>query len=207
MLTFSDGILKNRPICVAIDPGHGADDPGKIGADGILEKDINLKVACKLAFYLENQGIRVVMTRTDDAPLYEEGAVNKKRSDMNRRLDILKGAQALAAVSIHQNSFTSADVRGAQTFYYTGSDKSRRLAECILEKLKEADPANHRACKEDNTYYLLKNYPGTIVIVECGFLSNPSESMQLINENYQDQIAWKIHMGILQFLSQEQKTL
>ncbi len=64
--------------CVVIDAGHGGDDPGKVGINGALEKDINLQIAQKVAAYLEMEGVQVVMTRTDGEGLYDSGAQNKK---------------------------------------------------------------------------------------------------------------------------------
>lgn len=65
-------------FCVVIDAGHGGDDPGKIGINGALEKEINLQVAEKLKAFLEASDVKVVMTRTTDGGLYDENASNKK---------------------------------------------------------------------------------------------------------------------------------
>ena len=63
------------------------------------------------------------------------------------------------------------------------------------------DPLNHRQKKANNSYYLLKKTEVPTVIVECGFLSNIREAGLLTTEEYQDKVAWAIHMGILQFVN------
>lgn len=76
-----EGNVKNggkKPITIVIDAGHGGSDPGKVGVNGALEKDINLAVALKLEKNLKQQGVNVVMTRTEDKGLYKEGDSNKK---------------------------------------------------------------------------------------------------------------------------------
>ena len=87
-------------------------------------------------------------------------------------------------------------------FYYTGSTQGQMLAESIQKQLiAKADPENKRQIKANDSYYLLKKTGIPIVIVECGFLSNSNEAEKLCTPQYQDRIAWAIHMGILQFLN------
>ncbi len=105
-------------FCVVIDAGHGGVDPGKIGINGALEKEINLQVAEKLKAFLEASDVKVVMTRTTDGGLYDENASNKKVQDMKQRIQIIEEAQPQLAVSIHQNSYGEEYVDGAQVFYY-----------------------------------------------------------------------------------------
>ena len=105
---------ENRQRCVVIDAGHGGADPGKVGINGELEKDINLEIARDLESFLKAEGLRVVMTREDENGLYEEGASNKKVQDMKRRLEIIEEADPVLVVSIHQNSYHQEEVKGAQ---------------------------------------------------------------------------------------------
>lgn len=189
--------------CVVIDAGHGGDDPGKVGINGAKEKDINLQVAERLKLFLEANDIKVVMTRESDEGLYDAGASNKKVQDMKRRIDLIDEAAPVLTVSIHQNSYPEEYVHGAQVFYYTGSREGQQLAEYIQNQLVErADPENKRQVKANDSYYLLKKTGVPIVIVECGFLSNSEEAGKLCSPEYQDRIAWAIHMGILQYLNE-----
>ena len=191
---------------VIIDSGHGGKDPGKIAADGTLEKDINLAIALKLQAYLEAADVHVIMTRTSDTGLYDPDASNKKVQDMKNRITLMEENPADLIVSIHQNSYSDKDVCGAQVFYYTTSSASKRLAESLQEILvTKLDPDNHRKAKANDSYYLLKKTAKPIVIVECGFLSNPEEAALLKSDSYQDEIAWVLHLGILQHLNQAYK--
>ena len=202
-----DGNVRQREdgrrdgYCVVIDSGPGGNDPGKIGVNGEKEKDINLAVAKRLAVLLRQADVEVVMTRTDDAGLYDEGASRKKVQDMKRRIALMEEAEPDAVVSIHQNSYPDPSVKGAQVFYYTGSAGGKALAERIQNRLvKGLDPSNRRTVKENDSYYLLKKTTSPIVIVECGFLSCPQEAKALSDPVYQERAAWQICMGILQYL-------
>ena len=139
---------------VVLDSGHGGFDPGKESSDGILEKHINLAIAERLKELLEKEGIRVVMTRTDDNGLYTESDSNKKIADMKKRCAIIDAAKADIVVSIHQNSYQSPEVKGAQVFYYKHSAEGKKLAQILQKSLKEnLDTENKRQEKEDSTYY------------------------------------------------------
>ena len=190
-----------KQCVVVIDAGHGGMDPGKVGVNGTLEKEINLAVAKELKELLEQNDIKVVMTRTDDGGLYRESDANKKRTDMQARVQILQEAAPVLAVSIHQNSFTDSSSRGAQVFYYKGSEQGKLAADTIQEAMRrELADGNHRMAKANADYYMLKKSPCPLVIVECGFLSNPEEEELLQTENYQRRIAWAIHLGVMEWI-------
>lgn len=188
---------------IVIDAGHGGDDPGKIGINGTLEKDINLIIAYKLKALLENQDYEVVMTRTDGKGLYHPGAKNMKVEDMHKRCEIITKAMPVFTVSIHQNSYSEEYVKGAQVFYYGQSKEGESLAKKIQASLvARLDPENHREEKANESYYLLKKTPTPTVIVECGFLSNGEEAELLNTEEYQDKVAYAVMMGIVQYLNE-----
>lgn len=194
---------ENRQRCVVIDAGHGGADPGKVGINGELEKDINLEIARDLESFLKAEGLRVVMTREDENGLYEEGASNKKVQDMKRRLEIIEEADPVLVVSIHQNSYHQEEVKGAQVFYYATSDKSKLLAETLQEQLRQLEPENHRQAKGNDSYFLLKKTAKPIVIAECGFLSNREEAQKLSTKYYQEKVAFRIYMGIMQYMNSQ----
>lgn len=195
-------IAEDNRFCVVIDAGHGGDDPGKVGINGALEKDINLKIANLVRQFLEADDVRVVMTREDENGLYDADAPNKKVQDMKRRIALIDEAAPRVTVSIHQNSYPEEYVHGAQVFFYTGSAEGQRLAETIQKRLIEGvDPENNRQVKANDSYYLLKKTGTPIVIVECGFLSNQAEADKLTSDLYQEKVAWEIHIGILQYLN------
>ena len=179
---------------VVLDAGHGGKDPGKVGTNGVLEKDINLKISEKVKEYLELKGIEVIMTRENDEMC---GGHNESKSeDMKKRVDIINEIKPDLAVSIHQNSYTDPSVKGAQTFYYSESEEGRRIAEIIQSNLLGFDKENHRKAKANDNYYLLTKTKVPTVIVECGFLSNQREAEKLADEDYQDQISKVIVDGI-----------
>lgn len=190
--------------CVVLDAGHGGVDPGKVGVDGSLEKDINLKIALKLQKFLEMQDVEVVLTRDSDSGLYDEDAANKKVQDMKRRVALIEEHQPVLTVSIHQNSYHEEYVHGAQVFYYADSEKSRDLAERIQQSIaQEVDNGNVRKAKANDSYYLLKKTSSPVVIVECGFLSNYEESQKLASELYQEKVAWAVHLAVIQYLNSQ----
>ncbi len=191
-----------KKICVVIDAGHGGADPGKVGINGALEKDINLEIVKKLKVFLEQADIEVILTRDSDMGLYDENASNKKVQDMKRRIALIEETAPALTVSIHQNSYHEEYVHGAQTFYYANSEQSKLLAEKIqLLLLDEIDGDNTRTAKSNDSYYLLKKTSSPIVIVECGFLSNSEEAEKLSSDYYQEKLAWAIHLGILQYIN------
>ncbi|WP_318703558.1 N-acetylmuramoyl-L-alanine amidase [Candidatus Acetatifactor stercoripullorum] len=194
-------VQKDGP-CVVIDAGHGGDDPGKVGINGAQEKDINLQIALLVKTFLEQNGVNVVMTREDEDGLYDRSASNKKVQDMKNRIALIEETAPDIVVSIHQNSYPEEYVHGAQVFYYDGSSQGKELAEVLQRQLIErADPDNTRQVKANDSYYLLKKTSVPIVIVECGFLSNQAEAEKLCTPEYQERIAWAVHMGILEYLN------
>ena len=187
---------------IVIDVGHGGYDPGKVSVNQVLEKDVNLAIALKLRSYLEAQDCIVYMTRETDCSLCDENEGNKKQSDMNHRISFIEEMQPDLMISIHQNSYSSPSVRGAQTFYYHTSDDSKYLASCVQSALiAYADPDNNRMHKSNSSYYILKHVNCPAVLVECGFLSCPEECALLTSERYQDMVAYAIACGIRTYLN------
>lgn len=196
----SSEVVQNKTQ-VVLDPGHGDSDPGKVGINGVLEKNVNLKISKEIKNLLEGQGIEVLMTREGDESLAKESDTNKKVQDMKARVQLMNGADADLIVSIHQNSYTDEQVHGAQVFYYAHSENGKACAEIMQKALLEADPDNTRQAKADDSYYILRRTKSPTIIVECGFLSNPEEAEQLNTEEYQKKLAKAITQGIMACLS------
>lgn len=180
---------------IVIDSGHGGTDPGKIGINGTLEKDVNLKIAYKLKELLEEQGIIVVMTRETG-----EGLADSKTDDMKKRVEIINKEKPILCVSIHQNSYSDEMIKGAQVFYYTHSEKGEQAAELLQQELLKVDADNTRQKKANDTYYILKKSEVPTVIIECGFLSNRKEAELLSSDDYQEKLADAIASGIEKYL-------
>lgn len=182
-------------------PPHGGDDPGKVSASGIKEKEINLAIALKCRTVLEQNGIRVLMTRETDCSLEDSGVSNKKASDLRNRKAAIAGAAPNCAVSIHQNSFPDSSQHGAQVFYQAGNENSQRLASLIqAQTVYLTGEENKREIKPNSDYYLLRDNAVPTVIAEVCFLSNPSEAEMITDENMQEKAAFAIAMGIMQYL-------
>lgn len=189
---------------IVIDAGHGGADPGMVGIGGLEEKGINLAVSMKLKESLENQGFTVVMTRTEDQGLYQEGTRNKKVQDMQKRIEIMEKAKPLLAVSIHQNSYTEESVKGPQVFYYESSAEGQKLAVSIQNALNtELSVERPRKEKGNTSYFLLKKSPCVLNIVECGFLTNEKEAELLQTEEYQQKIVEAVTKGIVQYMGKK----
>lgn len=191
---------KGTKAVIVIDPGHGGFDPGKVGAAQSLEKDINLSIARKLSDMLAESGYTVYMTRTEDEALCQGNESSKKMADMKNRVAVIEEVKPALAVSIHQNSY-SAGTKGAQVFYHSDSEEGKRLAGILQQTIKETvGDDNHRVEKANESYYMLREVTCPLVIVECGFLSNPEEEALLNDENYQKKMAKGIAEGIENFL-------
>lgn len=188
---------------VVIDPGHGGKDPGKVGEAGLSEKDVNLQIAIVLQGLLEEEGITVIMTRTEDISLGDVSASNQKMEDLKERLRLIDESKAELTVSIHQNSFGDRSVCGPQVFYCRGSEKGERAATILQEELNTGiGVGKERDRKEDNSYYLLKHSASVVVIAECAFLSNPEEEALLMDAAYRERVAEALKKGILRYLDE-----
>ncbi|HIX67749.1 MAG TPA: N-acetylmuramoyl-L-alanine amidase [Candidatus Anaerostipes excrementavium] len=196
----SQTIKKQQTIL--IDPGHGGSDPGKVGSGSILEKDINLSLSLQLKKILEKEKFKVYLTRDGDYNLASSTS-NVKISDLKNRKQQIFDLEPAAVISIHQNSYPSGEVSGAQVFYYQGASDSKLLADSIQSALiKGLDPSNRRQAKSNADYYLLRDNPYPTVIVECGFLSNAEELKKLQSKTYQKKAAKCIRDGLKKYLKQ-----
>lgn len=144
--------------------------------------------------YLEEKGIKVIMTREDD------NVPEAKMEDLRERVNLINDTRAPLTICIHQNSYTDPSIWGAQVFYYGNSEEGKEAAQVMQEELKKVNPDNKRETKANDTYYMLKNTKVTTIITECGFLSNPQEAEKLTTEEYQDQIAKAICEGAMKWL-------
>ena len=186
---------KKDQVVIVVDPGHGGEDPGKVGINDVLEKDLNLQIAKKVKKLLEEAGIKIVMTRTNDK------VPDAKKEDLNQRVLLINETKPKLALCIHQNSYPDAKIKGAQVFYHTITPEAEDVASIVQEQLRTVDPTNTRQIKENDTYFMLKNTQVPTIIVECGFLTNPEEAAKLTQEEYQDQIAQAICEGVVKWLS------
>ena len=155
---------------------------------------------------LEASGYNVIMTREKDEAIYDESANTlreKKRSDLKNRVGIIKNnkKENTIFISIHQNKFPNPKYYGTQIFYSINNQGSQNLADKIKDSITGLiQPENSREIKSaDKKIYLLHNAEIPAIIVECGFLSNNEESKKLVDNKYQNQLAFSIYCGITSY--------
>ena len=191
---------------IILDAGHGGEDPGTTGVNGVYEKDLNLEIALQVGRILEEKGFVVVYTRTDDRLLYTEEENIKgirKISDLKNRCKVANRYPDSLLVSIHMNSFGDSKYSGLQVYHTPNDENSKRLADKIQEKVRnDLQNANRRVTKEGKGIYLLENSEPVSVLIECGFLSNKSECVKLSEKEYQKELSFSIVCGIIEYVEE-----
>ncbi len=197
--TFS--AVRMGGVTVVIDAGHGGEDGGAVSSSGTVESGINLAIACKLDVLLHFYGVPTVMVRREDISIHDDSAKTlreKKRSDLNNRVQIVNETENGVLISIHQNIYSSPSLSGAQVFYAdeeSSLEWAKETQECLRQTL---DPENGRqAARISDSIYLMKHITRPALLVECGFLSNPKEEADLLNDAYQTKIAVALAVSAL----------
>ena len=190
---------------VIIDAGHGGEDGGTSSASGLVEKDVNLDISKKLCDMLRASGINVIMTREEDKLLYDRNVDfhgRKKKLDLAARLAIAETTPDAIFLSIHMNSFTDPKYSGMQVWYSPNHLLSEKLAERIREenrKLLQPDN-NRKTTRATSSINLLYNAKCPAVLIECGFLSNPTDAERFETEEYRQKVAFVIFCSVMDFL-------
>ena len=186
--------------------GHGKPDEGAQSSRGTTEAETNLKIALKLQNLLEQSGCTVVLTRSDENAIYDldkSTLKEKKISDIRNRVKIGNNSTADIFVSIHLNKIPQQQYWGWQCFYNNKNEQSMNLAKKIQSNLNESiQKENKRVAMKLDTVYIMKHVEIPISIVECGFLSNPEEEQQLLEDEYQNKLAWGIFNGIMDYFNE-----
>lgn len=197
-ITVNSGITEKA---IVLDAGHGGVDGGAETKDGILEKDLNLKITLKIKELLEKEDIKVILTRDSDSDLCDnedEKIKSRKNQDLNKRVEIINNSNANLLVSIHMNSFPQEKYSGWQTFYKKNCVYSSEVAKLIQENIGQTTQIeNNRVAMEINGVRIIEKSTIPSVLIECGFLSNKEEANRLNTEEYQNQIAQGIANGII----------
>lgn len=177
----------NGKTVIVIDPGHGGRQSGAVSVTGAYEKDFNLAVGLKVKALLEQHGnIQTVITRQDDTEL-----------SLQQRVDIAKLNQANLFVSIHGNKFTTPVPNGIETLYTRKESKS--LAETLHKHVLPVTGLKDRGVKVASLH-VTRETSMPAVLLELGFLSNPTDEALMLTALYQDQCAQAIVDGILDYL-------
>ena len=179
---------------------------GAQSSKGTTEAETNLKITLKLQNLLEQSGCTVILTRSDENAIYDLDKTTlreKKVSDIRNRVKIGNNSSADIFVSIHLNKIPQQQYWGWQCFYNLTNEKSITLAKKIQSNLNASiQKENKRVAMKLDTVYIMKHVEIPISIVECGFLSNPEEEQQLLNDKYQDRLAWGIFNGIIEYFNE-----
>ncbi|NLC87785.1 MAG: N-acetylmuramoyl-L-alanine amidase CwlD [Clostridiaceae bacterium] len=201
--TISTVALPVSNKVIVIDAGHGKPDEGAQSSNGTTEAETNLKIALKLQTLLEQSGATVILTRSDEEAIYDLDSKTlrqKKISDIHNRVKIGNESKADIFVSIHLNKIPQQQYFGWQCFYKEKDESSIRLAKSLQENLNESiQKENKRVAMKLENVYIMKHVEIPISIVECGFLSNPEEEKLLLEDSYQDKLAWGIYNGIIDY--------
>lgn len=183
-------------ITIILDAGHGGRDGGSIGANGTIEKEINLDYTLLLKELLVKHGYRVELTRKTDDGLYSPTSRNKKLSDMKNRMKIIEKANPNLVISIHMNSFKDKSASGASTYYRKG-DTSGEICSNLIQKSLHAFCNAKSSTSKIGDYYILNSSYYTAVLIECGFISNPEEEKLLNTNSYKQKFTNAVLNGIL----------
>lgn len=176
---------------IVIDAGHGGIDGGATSCTGILESQLNLEIALKLESILHFLGYQTVMIRRGDVSIHTSGSTiaAQKVSDLKERVRIVNETPNSVLLSIHQNTYPDSQYSGAQVFYgqYGNSkEMAQNLQKSLIEHL---NPGSNRKSKQADGIYLMQNIVRPGILLECGFLSNPTEEAKLRDYGYQQHIA------------------
>ncbi|MBP3256229.1 MAG: N-acetylmuramoyl-L-alanine amidase [Clostridia bacterium] len=170
---------------------------------GTTEAETNLKIALKVQNLLEQSGSTVILTRSDENAIYDLDSKTlrqKKISDIHNRVKIGNESSADIFVSIHLNKIPQEQYWGWQCFYKDGDEQSTKLAKSLQNNLNESiERENTRVPMKLDNVYIMKHVDIPISIVECGFLSNKEEEKMLLDDTYQDKLAWGIYNGIIDY--------
>lgn len=186
--TTSTSVYPIAPI-VAIDAGHGGIDRGASGF-GIFEAEINLAVATMLETALSGLNVQTVQTRTGDYGLYGDTSRGFKKRDMQARKEIVENSAATALISIHMNASSITDRTGVVIYCDVDNPDSLLLANSVASGFEVATV-------KDGDFFITTKIDTPAVIVECGFITTPSEAYQLSTVEYQQHLANCIARGVL----------
>ena len=172
----------DSPITVVIDAGHGGHDRGGIPGQRVAEKDMNLDVALRLRNVLSASGYRVVMTRSSDVFV-----------PLGGRVAIANSYRNAVFVCIHFNATGRSGASGIETYFY--SRDSLPLASAIHYYVTGGAPSANRGVRRRG-YYVLRKTSVPAVLVECGFLTNPTEAAYAQSASYRQKLAEEIAAGV-----------
>lgn len=174
---------------IVIDPGHGGDDTGDIGPNGLVEADVCWELALRVAERLTASGARVRFTRTE--------VENPEPSERARRANAIGASLFL---SIHLNALVGAGAEGATTFYFGSSRAGEALADKLQGELVRLDLKDCRS--HARSYAVLKETRMPAVLIEPGFITHPDDEKKLQDPEFRAHIADAIAFGVTRYFEE-----
>src|SRR5438067_8190830 len=174
---------QTRFTTIVLDPGHGGFDRGGIPGQRVLEKNMNLDVSLRLKPILEKAGYKVIMTRSTDVFV-----------PLGTRVAIANSYPNAIFVCVHFNSAPRSGASGIETYFY--STESAPLAASIHSAVVGGAPSDNRGVRRRG-YFVLRRTTVPAVLVECGFLTNPTETQYALTTAYREKLAQEIARGIV----------
>lgn len=187
-------LSENAPISdrktIIIDAGHGGLDGGATSCTGILESQFNLNIALRLNDLMHLLGFKTRMIRTTDCSIHRSGEsiAAKKVSDLKERVRIVNETENATLVSIHQNYYPDSRYSGAQVFYAQTPSSAELANELQSAFVQTLNLGSRRTSKKADGIYLMEHIEQQGVLIECGFLSNPTEESKLRDSMYQKRL-------------------
>lgn len=169
-----------QEITVVVDAGHGGKDPGAV-AGNIREKDINLSTALKLRDALMAKGYNVIMTRDADVfvDLYKRAAIaNENNADL--------------FISIHANATLSTAITGLEVYYTPAMQSDKKVydqypfAKLVYDNILASTGREGRGVRQGK-FVVIRETSMPAVLVELGYMTNPSELSLISTDVYQNQ--------------------
>ena len=178
-VAFNNKNKQLSTLTIVLDAGHGGKDVGASYKD-IYEKNINLKITQILKNELEKNGAEVILIREGDYDLSTPNTRRRKRSDFDNRIKLINTSKADFYFSIHLNYFNNSIYKGAQVFYNKDFKENEILAKNIQKSLNK----KRKVKLLNNNLYMYNKLKIPGVLIECGFLSNPTDRSNLQNNDY-----------------------
>jgi N-acetylmuramoyl-L-alanine amidase len=177
---------------VVIDPGHGGTDPGALGIGGLRETDITLHMSQEVARLLQEKGLQVYLTRSDES----------REVDLPPRVALAQKVRADVFVSIHANSINLSrqDINGTETYYAPGSASGAELGQVILDSITRNVNIPSRGMHSAR-FYVIRHTTMPATLVETGFVTGAQDAPKLADPNFRRQMAAAIAQGIIEYLN------
>ena len=180
---------------IFVDPGHGGFDPGAVG-NGVTEQAVNLNVATYLTEILRNNGYEVMQYRTTR----DENVLSNKNADLRNRANMANEWGADYFISIHTNSSLNPSANGFEAYVYRLDSVSEDLAQSIVDSVVSNLGSKNNGVRQAN-FAVLRRTRMPATLLELGYLTNPTEALNLNSPAWQRKMAQSIYYGINNYIN------